>query len=210
MKNLTDEEVTLIEMTFGNYGKLLKLDDKLYGFLTEKNKIRLFNTDTSDIYEDGFELKYIGKYVILIGNWNIPNIDYRIISRNDFKTIVQSNIAMRVSGDIIYEGDLIQNNNIEWKYRRVFNLKGKQIGTIKSQFDITLDETDNENIYIVEERGTESNFVYSIGKYDKEKETFEIYWESQDFYVENIGYGLYKFFNREDYRQSYIYSVIGK
>ena len=92
--------IALLLMTYDGKGKLTKFQDDVYGFVDETNKVRLLDLINNKIFDEAYNIRYIGDNVIILNK--IEKLLYNIVSasiildRKTFKIIEEKDSEMTV------------------------------------------------------------------------------------------------------------------
>lgn len=204
-----ENDVSLINMLYGNLGKLTKIQDNLYCFVQLNGEVIIFNNSTYTPMEKSYNIVHIGEYVIVLSkvlqNLHIESI---ILDRKTFKIMHESSKTLSIEYEIIYENSKI-NYHKDYEPRIIFNIKGEAIGTLNGGDKIEIEYMDSDDYYLESYREYDkSNYTYVLFIYNKKNNTIDIKWESDEWEVVKIGYGLYSFFNTNNYSMMHIYDFI--
>ena len=224
-------KVALLLMTYDGKGKLTKFQDDIYGFVDENNRVRLIDLINNKIFDEAYNIRYIGDNVIILNK--IEKLLYTIISasiildRKTFKIIEEKNSEMTVYNKII-----VSKEEKESTECIIYDLHGNKLWQIEDNISSGLEVqcTDRDDYYIISfyeksisiedyreaiENGNineqlEQRKTVLLIKYneDNSDRPIEVIWKSNKYDVENIGYGLYKISDVKDFSKVYVYDLI--
>lgn len=223
--------LALLLMTYDGKGKLTKFQDDIYGFVDDTSRVRLVDLINNKIFDEAYDMKYIGDDVIVLNK--IEMLAYNVatesilLDRKTFKIIEEKDSEMTVYNKII-----VSKKEKETTEYIIYDLQGNKLWQLENEVVSGLDVqcTDRDDYYIIsfydndikpEDYMNELNskdffdcleqrkkvLLLKYSEDNKEK-PIEVVWESNKYDVENIGYGLYKILDRNDFSNVYIYDLM--
>ena len=206
------QKLDLANVTYNNgLGKLIKLDEYIYGIIYSNKKIKLINVKNDiKVINEEYSLIDINEYTIVITNHSLQKRFTKslILNKETFEIIFETDKKLFRTGKIVYEDEAYLTLVTSYADLKIFNLAGKQIGTVNSGFEFDLSKTDNDNYYIASHRLVQNNRDCSILKCNDDYSKIEEVWYSTEYDVELIGTGLLLFSRYDDYSNSYVYDII--
>lgn len=223
--------IALLLMTYNGKGKLTKFQDGVYGFVDETNKVRLLDLINNKIFDEAYNIRYIGDNVIILNK--IEKLLYNIVSasiildRKTFKIIEEKDSEMTVYNKLIVSKEEKENTECI-----LYDLHGNKLWQAEDNISSGLEVqcTDRDDYYIISfyeksisledykeaiENGNyneqlEQRKTVLLIKYneDSSEKPIEVIWKSNKYDVENIGYGLYKVSDARDFSKVYVYDLI--
>lgn len=213
------EQIALLQMTYDKYGKLIKLAENVYGFVSSHNKVRLVNIENGKMIHGEWNLRYIGENVIILNSY----MDQRLMTGGCGSILLRGLIVEIGTLDIIYESenDLLIADDIIYETLKdgfpsdeelpfkIFDMRGNLLGNLITTGDIVISKTDNDEYYIVEERyNARYDYKYTLLHYDKKNNTMKSVWYTDEHDIQCIGYGLYKISKNKNYKETMIYDIV--